>query len=118
MHKFLKMLQFPSIFTIKDGDVILKKMVDIALQNDTKHKYEHEYLMLIIDFKISNKVKTTMETRIGKWLRKDSNDSDKIIMNLKHKRKKRLEKCKTHDFKEDLRWSTSNKGDYVKFSKI
>ena len=48
-----------------------------------------------------------IESRIGKWLRKDSDNSDKIIIYLKLKKKKRLEKLNACYFKEDLR-SRSN----------
>ena len=42
MCKLLKILRFLSIFAIKDSDVILKNIFDVVLQNDTKHKWEHE----------------------------------------------------------------------------
>ena len=35
-----------------------------------------------------------IESRLGNWRRKDSNNSITIIMNLKHKRKKRLKNAK------------------------
>ena len=49
MHELLKMHQFLSIFVIEDSDVVLKKIANIVLQNDAKHKHERDFLMLIID---------------------------------------------------------------------
>ena len=83
--------------------MMLRKMVDFVLLNDAKYKCEHEHLMLSVDLKFSNQLKTIMKSRIGRWLRKHSSNGGKIVANLKHKRKKRLEKFKSCDFKEDLR---------------
>ena len=65
--------------------------------------------MLRIDLKISNQdqVKNVIEIITGKWLRKDSDNIDKIIINLKHKRKKRLENVNTCYFKVDLARSSN-----------
>ena len=103
MHKLFKIIRFISIFTIEDSNMILKTMVDIVLQNYAKNKHERDCLILSIDLNISNKVRIMIKSIIGKWLRKDCNNSDKIIINLKYKRKKRLEKINTYCFKEYLR---------------
>ena len=83
--------------------MILKKMVDVVLQNDTKREHERDYLMLSIDSKFADQVRTMIESSTCKWVRKDSENSDKIITNFKCKRKKRLEKLNAYYLKEDLR---------------
>ena len=42
--------------------------------------------------KTDRKYRTMIESSTGQWLRKDSDNSDKIIVNLKKKKKKTLEK--------------------------
>ena len=70
----------------------LRKIVDIAINNERGCNKVNENLTLNIGLILFNKVKKICNVKINTWTRKDRDVTNVIINNTK-KRKVRLKKC-------------------------
>ena len=89
------------MFIEEDQINTIKRLVGTIVSNDKNFSKTKDYLCLIADIMIRNKVIAMIEDSTNRWNRSDTSNKNMVIDNLRIKRENRLSNRHVYVFKND-----------------